>query len=508
MKDFKNILRITAAAFLLLTMGCEGKLEEVVPQTALNEKLIKEDPNAARALHYGTYSHFRRYTNTLMQLGEIRSEIWADGVFPETADATMANLYTHNIDVDNVPVGNFGAFYGSIYVLNNELRLISQSNLPETERNKFMAEAYGLRAFVYYTLLKTWGGVPLTTEVVSGLDDLGSLYKERSAPEVIMQQIKADIEQSLSLFSGSNALPTKRVMWNRLATLALKGDVYLWSATLMNGGDADLNTAKQALEQLVALEGTNFGLNASYADSFDATKKENNKEIIFAINYEQNQVVNNVFNGHFLINVAMTSDRLDNGTGPTVASTYPLAVGQNRIGMSVAMLQKLRSNTSDRRIAASFRPFFLSGASSHKGVILLKYIGREVSGLRVYDNDFPIYRYADVLLMLAEAKAKLLQSPATEINKIRQRAYGAGYTPYVNGTQDQNIEAILEEQLREFIGEGKRWWALRRAGDKWVFKYIEPRFLTEATKYKFLLPITRAQLESDPKLTQTPGYIR
>lgn len=507
MKDFKYTLRIICAFSFVCMIGCKNKLDEVVPQTALNEKLIMEDPNAARALHHGTYSHFRRYTATLMQLGEMRSEIWADGVFPETADGTLASLYTHNIDVDNIPIGNFGAFYGSIYVLNNELRLISKSNLPEAEKNRFMAEAYGLRAFVYYTLLKTWGGVPLTTEVVSGLDDLGGLYKERSSPEVIMNQIKADIEQSLDLFAGNNALPVKRVLWNRIATLTLKGDVYLWSGTLMGGGDADLNIAKQALEQVVALEGTNFGLNATYADNFDATKKENNKEIIFAINYEQNQVVNTAFNGSFLINVAMTADRLDNGTGPTVTSVYPLAVGQNRVGMSVAMLQKLRSNASDRRINASFRAFYQSGASSHKGVILLKYIGREVSGVRVYDNDFPIYRYADVLLMLAEAKAKLSISPKSEIDKIRQRAYGPSYTQYVNGTQDQNIEAILEEQLREFIGEGKRWWALRRAGDKWVFHYIDPRFLTEATKYKFLLPITRAQLESDPKLTQTPGYI-
>lgn len=504
MKNYK-LNKILFGLLVIGFTGCKEALEEVVPQNALNERIILEDPNAARALHTGSYSNLRQYTYTLFQLGEMRSEIWADGVFTESADATLRNWYTHNIDVQTVPAPNFGTFHGLLYRLNTEIKLLPQTKLPEAERNRFMAEILGLRAYIYYTMLKSWGGVPLTIEPVGAIDDLGNLYKERSAPEVILEQVKADIEQSLTLFAGNNSLPSKRVYWNRVATLALKGDVYLWSGTLMNGGDADINIAKQALEEITALEGANLGLNAFYADTFDPAKKTNNKEIIFAINYEQNQAENTVFNTPFLVNLAELSSRLDNGSGATVQDVYPLAVGGNRVGMNAAMLQKLNV-ASDTRIRPSFRPIYNTGNANHKGVMLTKYIGRVVNNVRVYDVDFPIYRYADVLLMLAEAKAKLLTSPVSEINKIRQRAYGAGYTPHVNGTQDQNIEAILEEQLREFIGEGKRWWALRRAGDKWVFHYVDPRFITEATKYKFLLPITRAQLESDPKLTQTPGY--
>lgn len=97
------------------------------------------------------------------------------------------------------------------------------------------------------------------------------------------------------------------------------------------------------------------------------------------------------------------------------------------------------------------------------------------------------------------------------MNQIRQRAYGANYTPFVNGSITDNMNAILEEYLREFIGEGKRWWALRRAGDDYVFAAINPTYLSPATVSSgkgptFLLPISITMLNNDPLLTQTTGY--
>ena len=59
---------------------------------------------------------------------------------------------------------------------------------------------------------------------------------------------------------------------------------------------------------------------------------------------------------------------------------------------------------------------------------------------------------------MAEAKTKLGQDPSPEINQVRTRAYGAAAPAFVNGTITDNLNAILEEYLREFIGEGKRWW--------------------------------------------------
>ncbi|MGZ3951874.1 MAG: RagB/SusD family nutrient uptake outer membrane protein, partial [Flavisolibacter sp.] len=77
---------------------------------------------------------------------------------------------------------------------------------------------------------------------------------------------------------------------------------------------------------------------------------------------------------------------------------------------------------------------------------------------------------------------------------------------FVNGSITNNMNAILEEYLREFIGEGKRWWALRRAGDAYVYAAIKPAYLSPTTVAKLLLPISTSMIANDPLLTQTPGY--
>ena len=76
----------------------------------------------------------------------------------------------------------------------------------------------------------------------------------------------------------------------------------------------------------------------------------------------------------------------------------------------------------------------------------------------------------------------------------------------MSGSQTANRNAILEEYLREFIGEGKRWWALRRAGDSYVYANLNPAFLNPSSTAKFLLPLSLTMLNADPLLKQTAGY--
>ena len=505
---FLYILIVLSAGGMLIT-SCEKRLQEVASGTSIPRQAILTDPNASLALYYGMYASFRSYQGTFFTLGEMRSETWADGLYTESEDAGLKNYYTHNISRDNVPAGGWGGFYSLIDRLNTIISLFPTSPLDAARRDRYLAEAYGLRAYVYYTLLKTWGGVPLTTEPVSSISDLPALYRERAKPAEVMALIKADLEQSLTLFKGDNsfnALSNKRIYWNRPATLTLKGEVFLWSAEHMNGGAADLNTAKTVLEEVKNI--STLALTPVYADNFNPDREANNREMIFAINYERDQASLGTY-GNFLVNTTQAGTlTIDTVSAQTVANAYPLVAGASRVGLSQTMISKLTTGPADQRIAGSFRVMYrrLNNRYSTAGILLTKFIGKVDAGAQVYSTDFPVYRYAEVLLMLAEAKAKLGQDPSVEINAIRNRAYGSTYTPYVNGTVVQNMTAILEENLREFIAEGKRWWTLRRAGNSFVFQYVNPLYLPSTQTYKLLLPITQGMLNLDPKLEQTPGY--
>jgi hypothetical protein len=517
MNPKKYILTLAAVSTLFTGLvGCKKQLNEVGPQTSLDPNLILTDPGAANTLYHGVYASFRGYQSTLFILGEMRSDIWADGIFTESEDGGLKQYWSHNISQANAPAGSWANFYSLISRINTVIKLFPQAPLDEATKNRELAEMYGLRAYLYYTMLKTWGSVPIVTEPVPFVGSLSELYRGRSSKDSVMALVKSDIDKSLTLFGSENKfspLSTKKVYWSRPATLTLKGDVYIWSGTHMGGGSADLTTAKAALEEVKAI--SVLGLQANYADVFDPTKEANNKEIIFAINYEKDQAQLNYYgSGSFSVNTTQAGTLVfdpppvvvDGKTVNAVNNVYPFVAGANRVGFSSAMISKL-NDPNDKRMKTTFRVMYGNTAPyATRGVILTKFIGRVDAGTQLYDNDFPIYRFADVLLLLAEAKTKLGEDPSPDINAVRQRAYGAGYTIFVNGNQSDNMNAILEEYLREFIGEGKRWWALRRAGDSFVFAAIKPTYLSSSQAYKLLLPLSVSMLNSDPQLKQTEGY--
>ncbi|HTJ10543.1 MAG TPA: RagB/SusD family nutrient uptake outer membrane protein [Dinghuibacter sp.] len=510
----KTLITILTAA--IAATGCKKQLMQVAPQDAITNQAALTDTSAATSLYIGVYNRFRGEVSNLFFFGEMRSDIWCDGITQEAPGATYVQYSDQQISALQVPSNttNWGGFYNVLYQVNNVIQLFPQTKLSDFTRTKYLADMYGLRAYIYYVMLRTWGDVPLVTQPINSIGSLSSLYMPRTSSDSVMLQIKSDIEQSLTLYNGNNALPANRVFWSRLATLTLKGDAYIWSATNMNGGTGDLTTAQAALQEVEALQGAKLGLQPNYADIFDPTKKASEIENIFAVDYELSQAQNTSFTDFTVNNTQATSLVINPYTTPTIVSVaYPYVAGASRAGLTQTLINQLFAAPADQRITGTLTLMYGNTPPNYtvKGCMLTKWIGRVNAGAQLYDNNFPIYRYADVLLLMAEAKAKLGQDPSPEINLIRARAYGSSYPVYTNGTPDANLQAILGEYLREFIGEGKRWWALRRAGDAYVYDFINPKYLSAATASSgkgptLLMPLSLGDLNSNPLLKQTPGY--
>lgn len=496
---------ISFIAALLFLSSCGDQLELVAP-SELTASGFWDTETGARAAHTGLYGTLRDENSTLWLLGEVRSDVWGGRTFESPSNL---NFIESNINVTNAPFGGWAGIYSNIYRVNDFLVNVPNISFnSEEDKNHLLGQAYGIRALYYYTLLKTWGEVPITTEPLTDIDPAG-LSRGRSSEADVMAQIKADLEASLGFFGSDGSFwEGKRAYWSKAASLALKGDVYIWSGNLLGGGSGDFQEAKAALQEVGTL---NVDLVENFADLWE-TSNENNAEFIFAFQYELDQATN----FYSLMTGRNTEIQPQFDSDGNSFADY-VVNGANRYGPSEKTLLLL-DDEADSRKKATFTRLYTddNGGAGYPtydpdkyfGAITAKFDGSLNGPERIMDNDVPLYRYADVLLMLAEAKNLLGEDPTAEIERIRERAYGANYDAtihgFTNGSEEENTRAILEERYKEFIMEGKRWWDLRRAGKQYVFENIE--FLSPGDEFKLILPITLDMIGRNPLLEQSPGY--
>ena len=499
----KKYIYILIAAIAL--SACESELELESP-SELTVAGFWDTEEGVRTAHSGMFANLRSEASDFWLLGEIRSDIWGGRTY-ESASNTA--LIESNFTEATAPFGGWAGLYTGIHRINDFLVNASEVTfVNEDDKKHLMGQTYGLRALYYYTLLKTWGDVPIILEPVGTIDP-ANLSRPRSSQAEVMSLIKSDIEASLSAFGADDSFWNgNKNYWSKAATLALKGDVFIWSGNLLGGGASDFNEAKTALQQIAS-----FGVSLeSDISNLWGVGNEGNSEFIFALQYKQDEA-SNIYNNLTGRSTEINPQFNDMG----VSMSDFIIAGANRYGQSEKTILLLDDNDDSRKDATFIRLYIddNDGAGyptytepAYFGSIFNKFLGQVIGSERIFENDVPVYRYADVLLLLAEAKNLLGEDPSGEINEVRQRAYGVNYVPathgYVNGTQADNANAILDERYKEFIGEGKRWWDLRRAGNSFVLDNIS--FLNPGDEFKLLLPITTDMIGRNPALEQTPGY--
>lgn len=508
-KIFRNI-GLVIGLFGLTLSGCKNGLD-LSPVSSLSDASYWQTADQFDAFVNGVYARFRGHNSSFQYLGELRSDIFgtdpgSTATFTGEATQGLERMWLQTLDGDNAGVSAFGGFYSNINQINLLIqKLNSTSILADAKKKNYLAMAYGLRAFYYFQMYRSWGKVIIQTEPTTTVD-VANLAKPASSEAEVMALIKADIDLSNNNFGTSYAFDSKnkKGFWSKAATQMLKAEVYLWNAH-RSGGNADATVAKTALTEIQS--NVTASLLPNYADVFSTTNKDNN-EIIFASKNKLDEATLG-FIGNFVPQTGLIVnfyDSLANRKFDVATDNYG---GLLRAPTKIATYRKF-SNLDVRKnisIQAAYAKN-TAGAYTIAGAFLKKYLGEQNAGNRVYTNDYVIYRYADLLLLLAEAKVMLGENPATEINLVRARGYAANYNVatlgYPNQTVDSNpTEAILKERFLEFVGEGKRWYDLRRMGDTYVYEYTP---VTAATAYKLLWPLDRGTLTNNRALNQNPGY--
>lgn len=475
--------------------GCTKHLDIQPESFITKESFFKTEGDVQGALN-GMYAQFRGQGNlNLFVWGEARTEVMTGSI----AGNLGYNRYYTNALTSQDPGPDWSGIYTTINAANLVLKYTPDIPFAsEDVRKNALAQAYSMRAFCYFLLARIWGGVPIRLEPTENYDPL-TIQLARSTEAEVFTQIKADLNEASSLFPNFN-FTTRRAKWSKAAVLALEADVYLWTGKRMGGGNADFTTALESIQELETA--SNLALLANYADIFKYANKGNN-EILMALHYD---VAESPSSQVFTHNMYSSSTAYPAYVPQSARDSVGIPLAGNGNVWRITEAVRNQFTVDDRRKAATFINLQGTAANQYYTNYGLKFNGTVENNTRFFASDIILYRFADVVLMKAEAKNALGQDPSAEINAIRQRAYGAAFPTYefVNGTKEANDAAILKERLLEFLLEGKRWFDLVRFGK--AFELVPTLVGKDAQTHLLYWPIGLPTLTRETKVEETPGW--
>jgi len=364
-------------------------------------------------------------------------------------------------------------------------------NIDENLKNRILGEAKFLRGLSYFILVRFFGDIPLITTPQSPGDDL---RVTRTDKDLVYDQIIKDFEDAIQL------LPSREQYSDADKGRASKG-----SATgLLAKVYLTLGNWQEVVDLCNDVETLGYELNNEYGQNFDVNN-ENSIESLFEIQYVSNA-------GYGFWDNENQSSWLSTFTGPRNSDMVAGGWGWDQPTQEFVDNYEDADKRKDVTILYDSCPKF-DGQDYDKGYSTTGYnlrkflVTKSVSA--TYDNsplNFPVLRYADVLLMKAEALNNLGNTSEAEapLNKVRQRA---GLSDISGLTQNEFKEKVLHERRMELAFEGQRWFELIRVDDgQYGLDFLHSIGRVNATSKHLLLPIPQKEIDTNPNLVQNPGY--
>ncbi len=437
-------------------VGCEDFLE-VTPETFITPTDFYNSEDDIDRSVAAIYNRNRSLFNSLMwQFGEMRSD--NTSFFFNPGDRGGFNTEAIDLflmDPSNGRVSEFwNALYSGISRCNYVLLQIDGIDFVSNETKEIRrAEALFFRSWFYFILVQLWGDVPLSNAIITTADEgYTSTFTEKISGSVIYDSIHSDMEKAIDILPQWGPSDVGRA--SKGAALMLRAKMYM--------AEQNFAAAIPLLEEVTTL---GYELLDDYEAIFNPDNK-NHRESVFEIQYsfELNQSSN--FLSSFV---------------PWNSGTDILGLGQNansRAGLNqpTTDIMSLYREGDVRKDVSIANYVVLNNEADDSDNDTIPYLGKyayEFEDIGAQDVNWPMFRYADALLMLAESYNEvnpLDQNAIGIVNVIRLRA---GIPPLsdvstdpdlVVSTQDELREAIYRERRLELAFENHRWFDLLRTG--------------------------------------------
>ena len=381
-------------------------------------------------------------------------------------------------------------------------------------KNNVIGQAKFLRAWNYFKLVRLFGGVPLYLNEVQNADQA---FVSRSTVDQVYAQIIADATDAVSKLAAPAKFPQTGEATKGSAAMLL-AEVYMVQKKYA-----------EAETLLASLAGMGYGLNTNYADAFLTTNK-NSKESIFEVQFLEGQTTTSApsnFIYQFLPRCTTTALITGANAGSANAATggwntpspdliAAYEAGDKRLDASIGIAEGAY-NASDQLVVSANKSIVgYTPAAGKVGIpYAKKYLHTPHVAANISNDNWPVYRYADALLLLAEAQNEQGKSPLTALNAVRLRAGLLGSTE-TNQTLLRDL--IMRERRVELAFENHRWHDLQRTGTaltvmtayavkaKSTYYTNVPANAFGITANRLLFPIPQAETGINPQLTQNPGY--
>ncbi|WP_158839197.1 RagB/SusD family nutrient uptake outer membrane protein [Polaribacter sp. L3A8] len=527
MIKFRKIKISTLILSLLLgAVSCDSVLDEQPISEIGTENFWNSNADAEAGVA-AIYDAFQStYSEKYFYWGEFRSDNFVSGGNPNNDNI---EIVTQSLTEDNGTL-KWNLFYQIINRANSAIKNIP--TISGYDKN-LLAEAYALRAYVYFDAVRVWGAVPLFVEPTKSIDDA---FKPKTDGDTILNDVVlADLKEAERLMEASN----RDFRFSRASVFCLKAEINMY---LQN-----YTEARKALYDMIAIGGHDlvktpddwidlFYNNPSTNSNLGGRGKiQEGDELIFSIRYNASEDRDNpgvtranrsgimalFYAGVPLYSISPVLERKWQDKFPIDSAGWvdkypnvkPFIERQvEYLDVNGDVQDSIAPVYGDWRYFACREGGYQSFGSRSIGEARMSKWQETNYDRNNDDTDIVIYRYAGMLLLLAEAENQLdNQTVALDlVNQVRRARVLPEVTEAEFGdTKEARENYILDERQLELLGEAKRWWDLRRT--KKAIEVLNPILdtipgATQLNEQRLLFPIHIDHLTENPNLTQTLGY--